>query len=97
MDDQQRLRYSCDSIASVHEEELVDAYMAEKEVPYKKKVCKKYCKKVGMFSAFPSYSRCVCGCVTAYVCHSRVFDFGASVCACVGLPVMLYRPRCCMH
>jgi len=28
------------------EEDIVDAYMKEKEVPFKKKVCKKYCKKV---------------------------------------------------
>mmetsp|Transcript_8684 Transcript_8684/g.22462 ORF Transcript_8684/g.22462 Transcript_8684/m.22462 type:complete len:264 (+) Transcript_8684:73-864(+) len=45
---QNQLRLACDAIAATIEEELIEAYMNENEVPYKKKACKYYCDKANM-------------------------------------------------
>ena len=45
-------RLSCDTIMNINEEEIVEAYMASTEVPYKKKLCGKFCKKAKMVCLF---------------------------------------------
>ena len=48
VDEQGKLRLACDAIISEVEEELVEAYMDETDVTFKKRVCGSYCAKARM-------------------------------------------------
>lgn len=48
VDTQAKLRLACDTIMNVNEEELVDAYMASTEVPFKIELCTKFCTRASM-------------------------------------------------